>query len=85
MPKEPKDLERHVCFNMRGNDGRVMDVLSLAKGAEEQTVIARGCLTTSNAQRALHHRTPIQALKAWREKKPELFVKRVYEQTGLDT
>ena len=36
-------------------------------------------------QRALHHQTPIQALKAWREKKPELFVKRVYEQAGLDS
>jgi len=33
----------------------------------------------------LKHQTPIQALKAWREKKPELFVKKVYEHTGLDT
>jgi len=32
----------------------------------------------------LKHQTPIQALKAWREKKPELFVKKVYEHTGLD-
>jgi hypothetical protein len=31
------------------------------------------------------HQTPIQALKTWREKKPELFVKRVYERAGLDT
>jgi len=36
-------------------------------------------------QRALDHRNPIQALKAWRDKKPELFVKRVYEQTELDS
>ncbi|MBW8827923.1 MAG: IS481 family transposase, partial [Burkholderiales bacterium] len=36
-------------------------------------------------QRALKHQTPIQALKAWREKKPELFVKKVYEHTGLDS
>ena len=35
-------------------------------------------------QRALNHKSPIQALKAWQEKKPELFVKRVYEHTGLD-
>ncbi len=35
-------------------------------------------------QRALGHVTPIQALKAWQEKRPELFVKRVYNITGLD-
>lgn len=36
-------------------------------------------------QRALDHRNLIQALKAWREKKPELFVKQIYEQTELDS
>ncbi|MGK5033299.1 IS481 family transposase, partial [Janthinobacterium sp. MDT1-19] len=35
-------------------------------------------------QRALNHQTPIQALKEWQAKKPDLFVKRVYNQTGLD-
>jgi broad specificity polyphosphatase/5'/3'-nucleotidase SurE len=36
-------------------------------------------------QRALKHKTPIQALKEWHNQKPELFVKRVYNQAGLDT
>lgn len=36
-------------------------------------------------QRAIGAKTPIQALKEWQKKKPELFVKRVYDQTGLDT
>src|SRR5471030_3320287 len=36
-------------------------------------------------QRAIDSKTPIQALKEWQRQKPELFVKRVYEQTGLDT
>jgi DNA-binding transcriptional LysR family regulator len=54
-PQEPKDLERHVCFNIRGNYGRVMDVWNFAKGSEQQTVVARGWLTTSNAHRALVH------------------------------
>ncbi|MDP2432177.1 MAG: hypothetical protein Q8O33_09110, partial [Pseudomonadota bacterium] len=36
-------------------------------------------------QRALHHQTPIQALKKWQADKPELFVKRVYKQAGLDS
>jgi hypothetical protein len=36
-------------------------------------------------QRALNHVSPIQALKNWQAKKPELFKKRVYNQPGLDT
>ena len=35
-------------------------------------------------QRAIGSKTPIQALKEWQKQKPELFVKRVYEQMGLD-
>ena len=36
-------------------------------------------------QRALNHQTPVQALKNWHSKKPDLFVKRVYDHTGLDS
>jgi hypothetical protein len=36
-------------------------------------------------QRALDAKRPILALKDWQKKQPELFVKRVYDQTGLDT
>jgi len=36
-------------------------------------------------QRALKHQTPIQALQKWRSEKPELFVKRMDKQPGLDT
>ena len=39
----------------------------------------------SIAQRALKHLTPVAALKKWQQEKPELFVKRVYNQAGLDT
>ena len=35
-------------------------------------------------QRALNHLTPVQALKKWQVEKPDLFVKRVYKQPGLD-
>ena len=35
-------------------------------------------------QRALDTKTPVQALKEWQQKRPELFVKHVYDQTGLD-
>lgn len=36
-------------------------------------------------QRALDAKTPILALKEWREKRSEIFVKRAYDQTGLDS
>jgi len=35
-------------------------------------------------QRALDAKTPVQALKEWQQTRPELFVKRVYDQTGFD-
>ena len=35
-------------------------------------------------QRAMGAKIPIQALKEWHEKKPDLFVKYVYNQIGLD-
>jgi transposase InsO family protein len=35
-------------------------------------------------QRALNHQTPFQALQKWYKDKPELFVKNVYDQPGLD-
>ncbi len=35
-------------------------------------------------RRALGHLSPVDALKSWRVKKPELFLKRVYKQAELD-
>ena len=34
---------------------------------------------------ALNHLSPIEALQHWRDKSPELFVKRVYKRAELDT
>jgi hypothetical protein len=36
-------------------------------------------------QRAIGSKTPALALKEWQKKRQELFVKRVYDQTGLDS
>ena len=55
--------------------------------AAELESTLRGYLKIYNnsiPQRALNPRTPIQSLKDWQTKKPELFVKRVYNQAGLD-
>jgi len=35
-------------------------------------------------QRAIDSKTPILALEEWQKKRPELFVKRVHDQAGLD-
>ena len=37
------------------------------------------------AQRALDHRSPVQALRQWRSDKPELFRKQVNDLPGLDS
>ena len=52
-PQRPRDLERHVCLPIRSVDGTVMDVWAFARGAEQESVTARGWLTTSNAHRDL--------------------------------
>ncbi len=36
-------------------------------------------------QRNLGHLTPVKAIKQWYKKKPEIFKKRVYDQTDLDS
>jgi uncharacterized membrane-anchored protein YhcB (DUF1043 family) len=36
-------------------------------------------------QRAIDGNTPIQELKEWQQKKPDLFVKRVYDRAELDS
>jgi len=36
-------------------------------------------------QRNLGHSTPIQAMKVWYRKQPELFKKRVFDHSGLDS
>jgi transposase InsO family protein len=36
-------------------------------------------------QRAIGHQTPMQAVQQWCQDKPDLFVKKEYNQTGLDT
>jgi DNA-binding transcriptional LysR family regulator len=53
MPRRPKDLERHVCLPIRAVDGTVMDTWTFARGTEQESVVARGWLTTSNAHRDL--------------------------------
>jgi len=74
-------------------NGRISEVVSqtrFASAAELETTLERYVKTYNQQipQRALNplnHRSPVQALKEWQQKKPELFKKRVYNQTGLDS
>jgi len=84
-PRHPQTNGMVERFN-----GRISDIVSQTRfgsRAELESTL-RNYLKIYNhniPQRALKHRTPIQALKDWQEKMPDLFVKRVYNQAGLDT
>lgn len=71
-------------------NGRISEVVRqtrFASAAELETTLERYLKTYNQQipQRALNHLSPVQALKEWQKKKPELFKKRVYNQAGLDT
>lgn len=71
-------------------NGRISEVVKqtrFASTAELESTL-RGYLKIYNhsiPQGGLNHVSPIQALKEWQKKKPELFVKRVYNHISLDT
>jgi len=69
-------------------NGRISEVVTQTRfaSAAELEATLDSYLKTYNhliPQRALKHLSPVQALKDWQAKKPELFVKRVYNQPGL--
>jgi len=50
-PERPKDLEQHECLPLRAIDGTVMDLWTFTRGSEQESVTAKGWLTTTNAHR----------------------------------
>ena len=84
-PRHPQTNGMVERFN-----GRISHVVKTTRfaNAEEMETTLQQYLKTYNhhiVQRNLAHLTPIQAMKKWYREKPELFNKRVYEQTGLDS
>ena len=70
-------------------NGRIKDVLQshhVRSGEDlEQTLLRYICLYNGQLpQAALKGRTPIDALKDWQHRRPELFRKRPYNHTGCD-
>ncbi|EGV32870.1 Integrase catalytic region [Thiorhodococcus drewsii AZ1] len=70
-------------------NGRIAEVLATTRfdssQSLEQTITRYVQVYNQHIpQKALGHIAPIQALKDWAEKRPELFKKRVYNLRGLD-
>jgi len=71
-------------------NGRVAEVIEqthLASASELKSTL-KNCVAIYNRripQRALEHRSPIEAMKKWQRDRPELFVKRVYDQARLES
>jgi transposase InsO family protein len=83
-PRHPQTNGMVERFN--GRISEIVNQTRFACAAELESTL-RSYLKIYNhniPQRALNHQTPIQALKKWQEEKPELFLKRVYNQAGLD-
>ena len=84
-PRHPQTNGLVERFN-----GRIADLLRQTRftsAAELETTLQHYLATYNHCipQHALNHQSPVQALQAWQKKKPELFVKRVHKQAGLDT
>ena len=83
-PRHPQTNGMVERFN-----GRITDVIQQTRftsAAELEGALMNYANTynTQIPQRALDHLSPVQALKQWRVKSPDLFVRRVNDQPGLD-
>ena len=83
-PRHPQTNGMVERFN-----GRISDILATTRFRSRddlQTTITRyeKLYNEHLPQKALGHKTPLQAIRAWREEKPELFIRKLKNQTGLD-
>ena len=83
-PRHPQTNGMVERFNARISE--VLNQTRFASAAELEATLNKYAKTYNHLipQRALKHISPVQALKDWHTKKPELFKKRVYNQPGLD-
>jgi transposase InsO family protein/transposase-like protein len=84
-PKHPQTNGMVERFN-----GRIADILKTTRfdSSVDLKQTLENYLDVYNhhiPQKALGHITPIQALKQWQKEQPNLFVKQVYNHSGLDT
>ena len=83
-PRHPQTNGMVERFNARISE--VVNQTRFASAADLEATLNQYVKTYNHLipQRALKHISPVQALKDWYAKKPELFKKRVYNQPGLD-
>jgi len=83
-PRHPQTNGMVERFN--GRISEVVNQTRFASAAELEATLDNYVKTYNHRipQRALNHLSPVQALKKWQAEKPDLFVKRVYNQPGLD-
>lgn len=84
-PRHPQTNGMVERFN-----GRISDVLATTRFRSRedlQTTIERYVKLYNDhlPQRALGHKTPLQALRTWHKERPELFVRKPNNQVGLDS
>lgn len=84
-PRHPQTNGMVERFN-----GRVSDILATTRFRSRedlQTTIERYVKLYNEhlPQRAIGHKTPLQAMHSWRKLRPDLFVRRPKNQTGLDS
>ena len=84
-PRHPQTNGMVERFN--GRIGEVVNQTRFASAAELEATLTNYVKTYNQRipQRALNHLSPVQALKKWQAEKPELFVRLVYNQPGLDS
>ena len=75
-----------LVASFNGHISEVVQQTRFASGAELQATLNSYMLTYNHhiPQRALGRLSPLDAIMPWREKKPELFLKRAYKQVGVD-
>ena len=83
-PRHPQTNGMVERFN-----GRISDILATTRFRSREdlhTTIERYAKLYNEhlPQRAIGHKTPLQAVRAWRKQRPDLFVRRPKNQTGLD-
>ncbi len=83
-PRHPQTNGMVERFN--GRISEVVQQTRFASGAELEATLNSYMLTYNHhiPQRALGQLSPVDALKSWRVKKPELFLTRVYKLAELD-
>ena len=84
-PRHPQTHGMVERFN-----GRISDILATTRFRSRddlQTTLERyeKLYNEHLPQRALGHKTPLQAVRSWLKDRPELFVRRPKNQTGLDS